>query len=138
MKAETKTILAMGALALSLGCLTAIDAWAQSPSSSPSPLLGDWRATDGSATARVAPCGQGAGLCATVIEERPVPGEVPTLGQVMVRNIVPARSGWTGVYGGPNDNLAARLRLLNPNRIEMRVCAVALLCDTAVFERASR
>jgi len=134
MKSETKTYLAIGALALSLGCLTAVDSWAQSPS----PLLGDWRAADGSATARVAPCRQGTGLCATVIEERPVAGEESSLGQVMVRNLVPARNGWTGVYGSQGQNLATRVRLLNPNQIELRVCAMALLCETARYERVGR
>lgn len=134
MKSETKTYAAMGLLALSLGCLTAVDAWAQTSS----PLLGDWRAEDGSAVARVAPCRQGAGLCATVIEERPAPEGEATLGQVMVRNLVPARNGWTGVYGSQGQNLAARARLLHPNRIELRVCINVLLCETARYERVTR
>jgi uncharacterized protein (DUF2147 family) len=134
MKSETKTYAAMGLLAVALGCLTAVDVWAQNSS----PLLGDWRAEDGSAVARVAPCRQGAGLCATVIEERPAPDEEATLGQVMVRNLVPSRNAWTGVYGSQDQSLAARVRLLNPNRIELRVCVNILLCETARYERVAR
>lgn len=131
MKSETKTYAAMGLLALSLGCLTAVDTWAQGAS----PIMGDWRAVDGSAVARVAPCRSGPGLCATVIEERSAPGEEATLGQVMVRDLVPSRDGWTGVYGSQGQNLQTRIRLRGPDRIEVRVCANALFCETARYDR---
>lgn len=130
-KSETKTYAAMALFALSLGCLTAVDAVAQAPS----PLLGDWRAEDGSATARVAPCRAGPGLCATVVEERLEPGEPSALGKEIVTGVQPSRGAWTGLYDAGSRRLPARIRLLAPARIEMKVCLNPLLCETLRFQR---
>lgn len=131
MKNETRTRVAFGVLGFFLVCLSAVGALAQSPS----PLLGDWRAQDGSGTARIAPCRQGPGHCATVIQERSVAGEPSVLGQVIVRNLVPARNNWTGVYVTDGQNFNARIKLLNATTLEMRVCANIILCETGRYVR---
>ncbi|WP_298123686.1 DUF2147 domain-containing protein [Brevundimonas sp.] len=131
LKSETRTCVAVGVLGFFLICLSAVGAVAQSPS----PLLGDWRAVDGSATARVAPCRGGEGLCATVIQERFVPDEPSVLGRVIVRNLVPGRNGWTGMYVDGGQRLNARVKLLNDRTLELRVCVNAFLCDTGLYAR---
>ncbi|OSZ64956.1 hypothetical protein CAP40_14105 [Sphingomonas sp. IBVSS2] len=108
---------------------------AQAQAQAASPLLGDWRAHDGSAVARIATCSAGESLCATVIEERLAPGDASSLGRVVVRNLRPANGGWKGEYISDRQAFPARARLVNADTIEFQVCAAAIVCDTARYMR---
>jgi uncharacterized protein (DUF2147 family) len=98
-------------------------------------LVGDWRATDGSSVARVAPCRSGPGLCATVVRERLEPGEPSQIGREVVRGLRPTGKGeWRGLYGD-DGRLSARVRLRSADDLDLRVCAGPMLCETSRFHR---
>jgi len=119
------------AVGLIAASLMASAAWAQDRSQ----LLGDWRSPDGTTVARVAPCASGASLCATVIADGAPRGARSSVGRVMVRDIRPAAGGWRGAYGSAADSLPAEIRLTAPDRLQMRVCADVILCQTARYQR---
>lgn len=101
-------------------------------------LLGIWRADDESSTVRVAPCGSS--LCATVIAEQLKPGEPTMLGQVAASDIRPAGSlRWTGMLannGGPP--MKSVFRQTAPDRMNLKVCAMVIMCETLRFQRVAR
>ena len=125
----------LGALVIVAACMMATAGAAQAQAQAASPLLGDWRAHDGSAVARITACSAGEGLCATVIEERLAPGDASSLGRVVVRNLRPANGGWKGEYVSDRKTFPARVRLVNADRIDVQVCAATIFCDTARYMR---
>lgn len=102
-----------------------------------SPLIGHWRIETNSLTVRIAPCAKASGLCATVTDERPQPGEPSMLNQVVVRDIIPGKGrDWTGNYVVDGQTpLRARIRLQSANRATFRVCAMGVFCSTDVLNR---
>jgi uncharacterized protein (DUF2147 family) len=101
-----------------------------------SPLTGTWRSEDYTATVRVAPCTNGAGMCATVIAEQLEPGTPSQLNQIVLQSAQPrGRNEWRGTYLADGQSMAARIRLPTPNRMTVRVCALAFLCDTITLNR---
>ncbi len=95
-----------------------------------------WRADDGSSVFRIAPCGAGA-LCATVLEDKPEPGDPSTVGKVVVRDLRAGAKGWKGAYTDGKSSMPATVRLLNDTAVEFKVC-MGPLCDTARFSRVGR
>jgi uncharacterized protein (DUF2147 family) len=122
---------AASALALSLSAAVAAQA--------PDPMLGVWRQDDGAATVRIAPCASGPDNCATVIDERPQPGETSRLGKVTVKNIRPAGAmRWTGVFVDQGATFGAKIRQLSSTAMTFKICALAFLCETKRFQRVSK
>jgi uncharacterized protein (DUF2147 family) len=109
---------------------TALPALADAPT-----LEGDWRAVDGSSLVRIAACRGAAGLCATVIEEKPAPGEPSSLGKVVVRNLTASGNAWKGLYNDGTRDLPATVRPVGET-LEFKVC-MGPLCDTARFARVA-
>jgi uncharacterized protein (DUF2147 family) len=100
-------------------------------------ILGRWAPMDGSAVIAVAPCARQAGLCAVVEQEMLAVGEQSLLGQVVVRDLVPAGQGrWRGRYVESGVNYGASVRLVSTRVIEFRVCVAPLLCQTERYQRA--
>lgn len=98
-------------------------------------LEGDWRAVDGSSLVRIAPCRNAAGFCATVLEERPAPGEPSSVGKVVVRNLAADGKAWKGLYSDGTRDLPATVRPVGEH-LEFKVC-LGPLCDTARFARVA-
>lgn len=98
-------------------------------------LEGDWRAVDGSSLVRIAACRDNAGLCATVIEEKPAPGEPSSVGKVVVRNLTTNGKAWKGLYNDGTRDLPATVRPVGDD-LEFKVC-MGPLCDTARFARVA-
>ncbi|NJS13318.1 MAG: hypothetical protein HC788_00465 [Sphingopyxis sp.] len=104
-----------------------------------SPHYGVWRQDDGSVTVRIAACPQSTAACATVIAERIQPGEPSLLNQTVVRDMIPnGARRWRGRYVVDGQSLNATARLLSDDRLTMRVCALAFLCDSIRLERIGR
>lgn len=99
-------------------------------------LEGVWRADDGSSVVRIAPCGAGA-LCATVLEDKPAPGEASAVGKVVVRDLRAHPKGWKGAYTDGKTTMPAAVRQLNDTAVEFKVC-MGPLCDTARYSRVGR
>lgn len=99
-------------------------------------LEGVWRADDGSSVVRIAPCGAGA-LCATVLEDKPAPGEASAVGKVVVRDLRAGAKGWKGAYTDGKTSMPAAVRQLNDTAVEFKVC-MGPLCDTARYSRIGR
>lgn len=94
------------------------------PAASPSPIEGLWRASDGSASARIAICQDNqAALCATAS------------GRVVVSNLrqVSAKL-WRGSYHDGNDRLPATVELRNRDLAAMTACKW-ILCQTVTYRR---
>jgi uncharacterized protein (DUF2147 family) len=102
-------------------------------------LDGVWRLQDNSAIVRVAKCPKSKNWCATVIEERLAAGESSQLNQMIVREMRPAgKQGWTGQYVLDGQTMKATAKLLRPDRLAYKVCALAFLCETIRLERVRR
>ncbi|MBP7701348.1 MAG: hypothetical protein KA098_01990 [Phenylobacterium sp.] len=99
-------------------------------------LEGVWRADDGTALVRIAPCGAGV-LCATVLEDRPAPGEASAVGKVVVRDLRASAKGWKGAYSDGKATLPATVRQLNDRAVEFRAC-MGPICDSVRYSRVGR
>lgn len=99
-------------------------------------LVGIWEAADRSSLARIAPCAPGAvPLCATTLKETLLPGEAPTVGKVILRDIVAARPAqWKGTYMLGSTGLPATVRLIEPDLVEMKVCRW-VFCQSGRYRR---
>jgi uncharacterized protein (DUF2147 family) len=101
-----------------------------------SPLAGTWRAEDGSATVRIAPCPNRNGFCGTVIADNPEPGTPSLVNQMVLRDVQPQRRNeWRGTYVVDGQSMRARIRMPSQNRATFRVCAMGILCDNITFVR---
>lgn len=102
----------------------------------PAGLRGVWSAADGSARVRIAPCAATPErLCATVIADKPDPGERSAVGEIGMSDIIQdGANRWRGQYHHGAQRLPATLRLRG-DRIDMRVC-VGLFCSTDQYLRA--
>jgi uncharacterized protein (DUF2147 family) len=103
-------------------------------------LDGVWLSQDGATKVAVAPCRQNARFhCATVLSDRPQPGEPSEVGKVVGYNFASSGEGWEGmVTPGGREPMAATLRLRSADRLELKVCLIALLCDVQIYQRIDR
>jgi hypothetical protein len=120
-------------------CMLAAPAAGQTTGPTPA-LAGLWSPRDASSVIEVAPCAANAGrLCAVVVRERIAPGEPSLAGQVVVRDLAPARNGrWRGRYVEDGADYAATVRLVSADEAEFHVCAAPLLCQTERYRRVPR
>jgi uncharacterized protein (DUF2147 family) len=105
-------------------------------------LTGVWRTEDGSATVQITECavnsGKKKGYCGTVIEEVLKPGEVSSLGQTVVRDMVPTgKQSWKGKFIGDGQPISATAKQPSADKLSFRICAFAFLCDTLRLNRVS-
>jgi uncharacterized protein (DUF2147 family) len=121
--------------------LTAALIFASAQSAAAQSLDGVWVQEDGSTTVRVAPCpGVQApatpSWCATVIAEKPEPGQASNLNQTVVRDMRrKGKQGWTGIYAVDGLSMKASAKLLRPEMLSFKICAIAFLCETLRFVR---
>jgi uncharacterized protein (DUF2147 family) len=99
-------------------------------------LAGVWRQSDGSATVRISPCEGSSNWCATMIDQRLNPGEPSLLNQMVVRDMRSnGKLAWTGRYVVDGQSMKASAKLRGPDALSFKVCAMAFLCDTIIFNR---
>ena len=105
----------------------------------PADLEGLWAGKGGNV--RVEPCVRKKGLCVLVDSGTAGPESMSSMvGNLVGENLV--RTGpqtWTGLYVAEGAHLKMTVTLKNPNRAEMRVCALSwfpwALCETPIYTR---
>ena len=99
----------------------------------PPSLIGTWQSADGRALARIAPCtGDAATLCAHTFKEN---AGVASTGRLVMTGLKPARPAeWKGKYLLDGDALAATLRLVDADLVEIKVCRW-FLCQSDRYRR---
>ncbi len=111
----------------------------------PAPVDGYWKNPIGSAIIAVAPCGNV--LCGKVVwasarGRREVARTTShVVGTVVLTDVRPKGSGWTGKLFIPDDNIyvSAKLRLLDSSRLKLTGCAVAgLFCRSQIWTRTDK
>lgn len=100
---------------------------------SPPALVGTWQSADGRVLAHIAPCaGDAAALCAHTVKET---AAAPSAGRLVMTGLKPARPAvWTGKYLLGGDALAATLRLVEADLVEIKVCRW-FLCQSDRYRR---
>lgn len=99
-----------------------------------SPLVGVWVEINGPGMARIAPCATLPDrLCAIGLARKA--GASPVETGLVLSDIRAAGSNrWRGSYHDGNRTLPATLRIVGPQRVEMKVC-LFVLCQTASYQR---
>ena len=101
-------------------------------------LFGNWRALDGSSTVAIAKCSNSPDLCATVVAEQLEAGQPSSVGQVVVRDIrLDKKQNWRGTYILDGANYAAKIKPISNTSMAFKVCVIAFLCQTQIYERAT-
>ena len=109
---------------------------------SSSPIEGLWKNPIGSAIIAIAPCRNV--LCGKVVwasdrGKREVAHTTShVVGTMVLTDVRPKGSGWTGKLFVPDDNIhvAARLQLLGPHQLKLTGCALAgLFCRSQIWTR---
>ena len=129
----------MRKLRVLFSAIALLEAAASAPSAA-AELDGVWLSQDGATKVGVAPCRQNAKFhCATVLSDRPEQGEPSDAGKVVGYNFASNGDGWEGLIApGGREPMAATLRLQHTDRLEMKVCPVALWCDVQIYQRLRR
>jgi uncharacterized protein (DUF2147 family) len=97
-------------------------------------LAGVWVQDDGTATVRIAPCGQS--FCGTMIAEKLQPGDPSQLGQTVIRDIrANGKKGWPGKYIADGSSFGTRIKQSSANAMAVKICAFAFACETLRFDR---
>ena len=132
---------------LGISALVAIAATAPLTAASSAALEGQWRNPKGSVLVRVAPCGNA--YCGTVVRASEKAkasarkaGTENLVGTRILSNVRPTGDGsFKGQAFDPKRNVRApaTIRVINPNSIKVRGCAIAgmLLCKEQLWTRVS-
>jgi len=132
---------------LGISALVAIAATAPLTAASSAALEGQWRNPKGSVLVRLAPCGNA--YCGTVVRASEKAkasarkaGTENLVGTRILSNVRPTGDGsFKGQAFDPKRNVRApaTIRVINPNSIEVRGCAIAgmLLCKEQLWTRVS-
>lgn len=123
-------------IALSLALLSLTMTGTMTVAAPNAQLAGVWQQDDNSSTVRISTCGNRGELCATVIAERPKPGEPSLLNKIVARDIrLTGKQIWKGRYVVDQQSMAATAKLSGNDRMTFKVCVMPLLCDTLRFRR---
>lgn len=107
---------------------------AKADAATPSPLLGTWREVGGPGMARIEHCKKTQGaLCATGLDGGGS-GQIVETGLVLSDIRPNGTDRWKGTYHDGKRKLPAKLSLIDPGKVKMRVCML-MLCQTAVYTR---
>jgi uncharacterized protein (DUF2147 family) len=100
----------------------------------PSPLIGTWSEVGGPGMARIATCpGASSALCATGLSRNKA-GQIVETGLVLTNVQPDGTNRWRGSYLDGSRKLPATIRLINPQKVTMKVC-VLVICQTATYQR---
>lgn len=97
-------------------------------------IEGDWEASDGAFTLRIAPCARNTSMCGTVVAERSVPGEPSQVGHVILKDVRYHQQGtWQGKFIEGKSEYSIELKLAGTQRLSIKGCVALLLCETQNF-----